>query len=363
MDRGCITYSIAYIMGILLAQPFSTGLPYCTAILFLLLILSFSTKNNTRIFLLVSHLAIFCAGAGAYSLAKGNKDLPPDKFTSTIKEKAESAQEKVSAHLRRYAGDENSHSVLCALTVGNKDNMDKGLKEAYSCAGAMHILALSGLHVGIIYSIVEKVLVPLSIFPAGRYIRTGISLMLLLCYSILSGCSPSVMRACTMIFIYKIAASSFRHTDKWDALGLSALTLGVFSPLQVCSIGFQLSYAAVIGIGAMYPICHKAFMQICKPGRILQGTLYRITLAIWDSISISVCCQMAVLPLIIIHFGESAQYFIITNLIAIPLASIILHIFVFTVALQWIPPINDILTYCLNFCLELLNGAILFISN
>ena len=363
MDRGCITYSTVYTAGILLAQIFHPTWPACAAILSILLITAAYTRNNTRTFLLVSHLAVFCAGNGAYALAMEGNSLPPDKITALVKDTASSAQEKVSFHLRKFVTDEQSHSILCALTVGKKDNIDKDLKNAYSSAGAIHILALSGLHVGIVHSIMEKALAPLSFLPGTKGMRVSVSLMLLLIYSIFSGCSPSVMRACTMIFIYKIAAGTFRNTGKWDALALSALVIGIIAPLQVCTIGFQLSYAAVIGIAALYPVCRNAFVQIFSSRVIMPGFLYQAALKLWESISISVSCQITVLPLLMIYFGESAQYFMITNLIAIPLASLILHMFVLTLSLQWVPVAGDILTYCLNLCLEILNKAIVYMSN
>lgn len=363
MDRGCITYSTVYIAGILLAQTLSPTWPACAAILAILLISALFTRNNTKTFLLVSHLAMFCAGTGAYAQAKENENLPPDKFSAYIKDAATAAQEKASLHFKKIVPDYNSHSILCALTVGKKDNIDKSLKDAYSTAGAIHILALSGLHVGIIYSILEKILTPLTFLPGGKGATIAVSLLLLLIYCIFSGCSPSVIRACTMIFIYKIAAGSFRNTGKWDALALSALVIGIIAPLQTCTIGFQLSYAAVIGIAALFPVCRNAFVQIFGSHRIMPGFLYQTVLKFWESISISVGCQIAVLPLLLIYFGESAQYFIITNLIAIPLATLTLHLFVLTLAFLWLPAVGNILSCCLNASLEILNKAIVYISS
>ena len=363
MGRGCITYSTAYTAGILLAQAMSPTWPVCAAILAVLLITALLTRKNTGTFLLVSHLAMFCAGTGAYAQAKENGNLPPDKFSAYIKDAASAAQEKASLHFKSFVPDNNSHSILCALTVGKKDNIGKELKSAYSTAGAIHILALSGLHAGIIYSILEKAMKPLSFLPGAKGATIAVSLMLLLIYCIFSGCSPSVMRACTMIFIYKIAAGTFRNTGKWDALALSALAIGIIAPLQVCTIGFQLSYAAVTGIAALYPVCRNAFVQISGSGTKMPGFLYKTALKFWESISISVSCQIAVLPLLMIYFGESAQYFMITNLIAIPLATLILHLFVLVLALSWVPVLGNILAYCLNASLDILNKAIIYIAN
>lgn len=360
MDRGCITYSIIYIAGILLSPSLSPTYGICALSVFTLIALTVISKNNTRIFLVVSHLAFFCAGAGAYTMAADNENLPQNKMLAYIMEKGEAAQDKAAEHFKKFVPTEERHAILCALTVGKKENIGRELKNAYSNAGALHILALSGLHVGIIFAIMETLLIPIKLLSFGGIVQSAVSILLLVIYCILSGCSPSVLRACTMITIYKIAAGAFRHTKKWDAIALSALLIGTIAPLQVGSIGFQLSYAAVAGIVTLFPTCHNAFVQIVKPG---SGFLHTVLLRVWDSISISVCCQITTLPVLMYYFGETSQYFIITNLVAIPLATVILHLFVLTLAFHWLPIAGNILIYCLNFSLEALNCAMIFISN
>ena len=363
MDRGCITYSIVYITGILLAKNLHASFALCAALMLPLIVLSLYTRKETGIFLIVTHLAFFCSGICSYTLAKEKEDMLPCNISVIVQEKAFAAQEKASAHFRRFVPAEDSHSILCALTIGKKGYIEKDLKAAYSSAGAMHILALSGLHVGIIYSIIQTIMVPLSFLPAAKWIKGSVSLLFIFIYCIFSGCSPSVVRACTMIFIYKIAESTFRNTGKWEAIALSALAIGIIAPLQVWSIGFQLSYAAVTGIALLYPPCREAFLQIWNPHKKSLRFLHSITLKIWESISISVCCQITTLPLLLLYFGESAQYFIITNLIAIPLATAILHVFALLLLFQWIPFVDNMLIYCLNFLIETMNKAIIFISS
>lgn len=363
MDRGCITYSIAFMAGIFAGHAYAPCFIYTAIFTAILLAATFITRKNAIMFLAASHLALFMAGTGAMGLAMERVALPPDKFSSAITDKGEAIRREAGLKLAEISSTEENYAILGALTVGIKGNMDREMKNSWSSAGAMHLLAISGLHVGIIYSIFETLSIPIGFIPGGGSIRWMLSMVLLFCYMFITGCSPSVTRACVMIFIYKLARHRFRNTRNWDAIALSALITCTLAPLQATSLGFQLSYAAVIGIAALYPTCRSAFIICASRWNIPQGLPYKAALKLWESISISVCCQIATLPLLIVHFGESAQFFILTNLLAIPLVTIILYLLVITVALHWLPVAQMLLTEILNCCVSLLNSWIYFISH
>lgn len=363
MERGCITYSIAYLTGIIAAGAFSPYHILPILAVALLIPLCIIYRKHTLHFIIFSHLALFSAGAGGYSTAREKEKLPDGRLLSAITSRASSLQQGTSIYLKNFANLPNNHAILCALTIGEKREIDKSLKDAYSKAGALHILALSGLHVGIMYSILQTLMYPLKLFPAIKWLADTVSILFILLYVIVSGCSPSVIRAGTMIVIYKIGKLSFRDISKWDSIALSALILGVAAPLQVNSIGFQLSYAAVIGISLLYPICSSSFRKIFKqPGGLCRFP-YIAVLKLWENISISVCCQIATLPILLYHFGESAQFFLITNLVAIPLATTILYTFVLAVTLQWVPFANTMLIDLLNTLISIMNNSINYISS
>ncbi len=362
MGRGCITYSIAYLLGIICGSVYSTFTIAPLILTPILLAFAASTRKNALLFLIFSHLAIFCSGAGSYIYAKGAGNLLPDRLSSSIAQRISHIQTKTTDYLEKFTTTNDAHSTLCALTVGRKEFMDKELKQSYSRSGAMHILALSGLHIGIIYSILGHLCTPLSFLGKGKIIKDLTALVLIFIYTVITGCSPSSVRATTMIIIYRFGIQYFRDISKWDALAVSAIVIGAIAPWQVTSIGFQLSYAAVIGIGAFYPVCRNAFSVVTGIPLTSGRPIQRIGLKIWENISISICCQIATLPLLLFYFGTGSPYFLITNLIAVPLATVILHIFSIAFILQWVPFINDILASCLNFMIELLNSSILFIS-
>lgn len=363
MERGCITYSIAYLAGIIAAGaslPNSIPIFLTIAVLIPLCIIY---RKSTLPFIILSHLALFAAGAGAYSIAKEKENHPKGRLISTITLKASAAKQHTSTYLKNFASLPNNHSILCALTIGNKKEIAKDLKNAYSNAGALHILALSGLHVGIMYYILQTLMYPLKLLSSIRWITDIVSILFILMYAVISGCSPSVIRAGTMIVIYRIGKLTFRDIGKWDSIALSALILGITAPLQVCSIGFQLSYAAVIGISILYPTCCTSFTTIFKQPAGIWRFPFIAALKLWNNISISVCCQIATLPILLYHFGESAQFFLITNLVAIPLATAILYIFVLAVMFQWIPIANTLLADLLNFLINIMNNCINYISS
>ena len=363
MDRGCITYSVAYLAGIIAAGTFSPHLllPFLTVLLLIPLCIIY--RKRVLLFFIFSHLALFSAGAGGYYIAKEKEETPKCRIIRTLTEIAANAQDDASFYLKNFASSRDNHAILCALSIGNKMEVGKDLKNAYSNAGAMHILALSGLHVGIMYSILQTMLYPLKLFSAIRWLTDGVSILFILLYVVISGCSPSVVRAGTMIAIYKIGKISFRDIGKWDAIALSALIMGIVSPLQVGSLGFQLSYAAVIGISLLYPTCSNSFKSIFRKPERSGKFIYSIALKLWESISISICCQIATLPIILYHFGTSSQFFLITNLVAIPLATAILYILMLALTFQWIPYAGNLLSDILNLLINVMNSAITYISN
>ena len=362
MGRGCITYSISFIAGILAGNLIAPGFWICTPLLAIFTFLLLMTKKKAAIFLAIAHLALFTAGVQAIRLSMDGESLPPHKLASTLRHKAGNMQDIAENFLKGFTSTPQNHATLCALAVGIKAEMSPSSKKAYSKAGAMHLLALSGLHAGIIFSIFNTLSVPLGIMPGGGSLRIAFSMLFLLLYMVVSGCTPSVVRACTMIFLYKISAKKFRSTRNWDAIALSALITGALAPQEVTGIGFQLSYAAVIGIAALYPTCRKSFMQYTGNIGAAHGIVYKIALLIWENISLSLCCQLATLPLILYHFGESAQFFLITNLMAIPLVTCILYLTTAAIMLHWIPLLGPFLIKCLNVAIELLDSSIQFIS-
>lgn len=218
--------------------------------------------------------------------------------------------------------------IALALTLGIKDYLDDTVSQSYAATGAMHVLAVSGLHVGIIYLILIFLLKPLLYIPhAGVWLRAGICIAILWFYALLAGCSPSVLRAVTMFTFIIIAQSTRRQTNIFNTLAVSAFFLLCYDPLLIFSVGFQLSYLAVAGIVYLQPKIYRWFdFNLWLPDKI------------WSLTSVSIAAQLATFPISLYYFHQFPVYFWLSNLLVIPAAFVILCLGLFTILIGWIFP-------------------------
>lgn len=362
MDRGAITYSLAFLSGITFARfiPLPTWLPLVILSISIPLILW--TKKKGKWFILTTHLCMVTAGTGSFCIALKNSTLPQSAIKREFNLQMEKIQAKGAEYLKTIIPDKKKHATLCAISIGEKKGMSKELKKAFSKAGATHVLALSGLHIGIVFTLIYSMLGICSIFPKGRYFRDAVAIAFIFLYSAATGFSPSVTRASFMIFIYRIAHNTFRNTGKWDAIALSAMIIGIIAPLQIFTVGFQLSFAAVAGIAFLFPVCKDAFAVTFPSGGVLGGYTRKGCEWIWNTLAISVCCQIATLPFILYYFGDIPHYFLISNIISVPLATIILYNLTIVLLMHNIPFIGDWSVSLLNWSVGILNSSMEFIA-
>lgn len=204
-------------------------------------------------------------------------------------------------------------AVVSALTVGDKSDLTPEQKATYSAAGVSHILALSGLHIGILAMILGGILYPLRYLRGGK---TGIALVivsLLWGFAFMTGLSPSVVRAVTMFSLYIIA--SLFVEDRFSgghALVLAAFLMLLYQPLYLFDVSFQLSFIAVLSIILFYPIFSSKSVRN-KPLKY-----------VWNTMAVSLAAQLGTLPLILYYFGAFPTYFLLSNLVVTPLAVCIL---------------------------------------
>ena len=362
MDRGAITYSLAFLAGIAAAKFLPTA-PWLPLVLLSIFIpFTLWTKKNGKCFILSTHLCLALAGAGSCSIALVERELPSSAIKREFNLQMEKIRNKGAEYLKTFTPDKNIHATLCALSIGEKGRMSKELKETFSRAGATHVLALSGLHIGIVFTLIYSILGILVLLPGGKWIRDIVAIAFIFIYSAATGFSPSVTRAAFMILIYRIAYNTFRKTGKWDAIALSAMIIGIIAPLQIFTVGFQLSYAAVIGIALFFPVCKEAFAVKFPVGGMLKGYTRKGCEWIWNTLAISVCCQIATLPFVLYYFGSIPTYFLISNIVAVPLATLILYNLTMVLLLQSIPVVGDWSVSILNWLVEVLNWSMNYIS-
>ena len=208
----------------------------------------------------------------------------------------------------------NQFSVCSALLLGDKSEMSQELKQTFSEAGVIHVLAVSGLHVGIIFLLINKLLVFMSRTQVLRIIKLLILLLCLWSYAFITSLSPSVMRAVTMFGFIAIANVMQRQTNIYNTLAASAFLLLILEPNMVFEVGFQLSYLAVLGIVSIYPIIYPLFVFKSK-----------WTDTLWQLICVSIAAQIATFPLGIFYFHQFPNYFLVANILVLPLIPFIIY--------------------------------------
>lgn len=205
-------------------------------------------------------------------------------------------------------------AVVSALVLGYREYLDEDLQREFAGAGAMHVLCVSGLHVGIIYLVMMFVLGFLGRFRRGRIVQTGLVILMLWFYAAITGFSPSVLRATIMFSFVAVGQGLGRLTSVYNNLAASALLLMMINPWIVTQVGFQMSYLAVISIVALQPFFYG----------LLSFRNFWLDKA-WALLCVSLAAQLATAPLSLYYFHQFPNYFLITNLIVVPLAGFVIY--------------------------------------
>lgn len=250
---------------------------------------------------------------------------------------------------RKHDFTDKEFAVAAALILGYKDELDPETMRAYSGAGAMHVLAVSGLHVGILFAVASFFLSFFDKIKYGNIIKAILLILILSLYAMITGLSPSVLRAAVM-FAFIIVAKSFNyHTNIYNTLAVSAIALLIYDPYLIMQVGFQLSYLAVIGIVAIQP----PLADIWHPKTRLMNWAWKIT-------CVSVAAQIATAPLGFLYFHQFPVYFMFSNLIVIPAATYILCIGLAMLATSFIPSVVDLVAIVLKYLVLFLNKAVAY---
>ena len=223
---------------------------------------------------------------------------------------------------------ESTGLMIKALLTGERSGIPKEITSAFRASGASHILALSGLHLSIIYGIVNFITRCLGNTRKAKIARSLILVSLCGFYTIATGAGASIVRAFIFILIGECARLSGRPTGLRKVMMAALLIHLSISPSSVKDVGFLLSYAAIAGIAFVFP-----WLQGFWPGnRHEDAALARCTRWIWESAAMSISCQITTGPLAYIYFGTFPTQFILTNMIALPLTGIIIPMALITLA-------------------------------
>ena len=229
------------------------------------------------------------------------------------------------------------------MVLGDKSTLTQDLKETYAITGASHVLALSGLHLGIIYSLL------MLLFGGRKFVTHHLSLITLLgiwAFVFLVGMPVSVVRAAVMLSAYALLSLGHREKKSVNTLAFTAIILLILNPLSLFDVGFQMSFMAVLSILMWVPL----LMGVFPPAYLME---HRVIKWLWSILTVSCAAQIGVAPLIAYYFGRFSPWFLLTNFVAVPVTTLILWLAPFALFLPLlIPPLlsvvsilNSILTY------------------
>jgi len=270
----------------------------------------------------------------------------------SLQHAAEQARNSMLKIFRQLQLPSDDFAVLAALTLGYKDELEPEVRSHYSASGAMHILSVSGLHVGVIYLIVNSLMSLLFRKPSSLVLKTVCVVLTLWAYAFVTGLSPSVVRASSMFSLVAVGKALGRRAQIYNTISSTAFILLLLNPSYLYDVGFQLSYSAVAGIVYFQP---KLSPLLVVSNKALKW--------LWDLTAVSLAAQIGTLPLALYYFNQFPNYFLLTNYIAIPLSTFIIYSAVSYLAVFSVPLVSDVVGWVLKQLLFLLNSAVAMIHS
>ncbi len=257
----------------------------------------------------------------------GSTYIPTKSWIKTDRENTKSIT-NYSQHLRHQALklyksfnlSDDAYSFISALTLGYKDDLSTNLKEAFQASGTSHILAVSGLHVGIIYALLVFVFSVLGKTGKHKILEQLLIIASLWFYAVFTGLSPSVIRATIMLSSVSLIRAFKKNTYTTNILAIAAFSILAYNPLQLFDVGFQMSFTAVLAIVYINPIINRKLYFKNK-----------LSSYIWSLFTVSLSAQIGVLPISLFYFGTFPTYFFIANMIIIPVIGVIIYLCVLLV--------------------------------
>ncbi len=264
---------------------------------------------------------------------------------------AYSVRYNIQSSLKKYNFSDDEYSVINALLLGQKQEISTEIKNDYANAGAIHILAISGLHIGILMMLLSYIFKPINNLKRGKIIKTLLIVTLLWVFAFVTGLSASVVRAVTMFTFIAIGQSLQKENSIEHSLISSMFLLLLIKPMFLYDIGFQLSYLCVFGIVWLQPL----FLKLWTPK-------FNFTYKLWQLITISLSVQISTLPISLYYFNQFPGLFLLSNLIIIPCLSAILIGGIIVIILSLLNILPEFLANFYGFIISLLNNFVKWIS-
>ncbi|CAM1339373.1 ComEC/Rec2 family competence protein [Tenacibaculum aestuarii] len=263
-----------------------------------------------------------------------------------------SIREKVQTSLKQYHFSNDEFAVINALLLGQRQEISKELLESYTNAGAVHILAISGLHIGILLLLLSYLFKPFERIPHGIIIKTVFIVLLLWSFAFIAGLSASVVRAVTMFTFVAIGQSFKRKKIIEYSLISSMFFLLLIKPMFLFDVGFQLSYLAVFGIVWAQPLLYSLWKP--KLWLLDKG---------WSLFTVSIAAQAGILPISLYYFHQFPGLFILSNLIIIPFLGTILGCGIVIILLATFNILHQFMADAYGFVISLMNYFVNWVAH
>jgi competence protein ComEC len=234
--------------------------------------------------------------------------------------------------------------VLYAISLGSKDLLTPDIRESYAVTGVMHVLVVSGQHVALIWVVLSYIFMWMKNIPAGKFIQFFLIAGLIWFYSLMTGMTASIVRSAIMFTLVSLGKIIQKESSIYNSLAVSAFSILLFRPQWLTDAGFQLSYIAVLSI---------VFFQ---PRIIALMTLRNwVSIKIWEITSVSIAAQLGTLPLTLFYFNRFPPWFIISNLVVIPLVTVIMVVFIVMLFFLMIPIMFSVILKLLLSLIAVMN--------
>ena len=337
--------AVSMILGIIIANSISLPIPVfpvlCVMVAVALLLWKFENLQSLAVLLCFLFMGMF--------LMQRQLSMPDKSQTASKLERSKTyfagQREKLLGRFTDNGISGDAYAVVAAMSLGDKSALSRDVKDTYSVSGASHVLALSGLHLGIIYMLFSFFL-PRRRWPALSQL---VIILMVWAFVFLVGMSVSVVRSAVMLTVYGLLSIGHRDKMSVNALCFTAIAMLMWNPSWLFDVGFQMSFMAVLAILLFVPLFDDVFSaEYLMEHRCLRW--------MWGMVAVSCSAQLGVAPLIAFYFGRFSTYFLLTNFIVVPAAFIVLWLSLLTLVF---PP----LAYLLYNIVQLLNAALGWIAS
>lgn len=279
--------------------------------------------------------------------------LLQDKDVNLFKRFLFDTRENILSVLRRHANPgKDELGIAEALLIGYTNDLDKDLVQAYSNTGVVHIIAISGMHLALIYVMLVWLFARIPLVNRSKVMQVILILTCLWLFSLLTGGAASVLRSAVMFSFITVGKNFVRRSSIYNSLAASAFVLLCYDPYFLWDVGFQLSYLALVGIIIFQKPIHN-LVYIKNKGLNM----------VWGLASVSLAAQILTFPICIYYFHQFPLLFLLANIIVVPLSSVILYVEIFLLAFCWIPFVASWLGKVTSWLVWLMNEIITRINS